>query len=764
MAATTSSESRSDARADEAGGARATARPVLSVVVPTRNEEGNVAPLCARLEQVLPGRAIEVIFVDDSDDGTPDEVRRVAQDSARAIRLVHRPPERRRDGLGGAVVEGFRAARGAFACVMDGDLQHPPELIERMLERAESEGQDVVVASRYRDEGDADQFGPGRRALSWVSKHGARVLFPYRLGPVSDPMSGFFLVRLAAVDLDRLRPRGFKILVEILVRTPRLRISEVGFHFGERLSGNSKAGAREAVRFAAQLMSARAGDWPLRFARFGLVGLSGLLVNTLALALFTAEGHIYYALSAILATQVSTAWNFALTDLWVFRGRSSERGALRRAGLFFATNNAAMLIRIPLLLALTSGLGVHYLVSNILSLVALTVVRFMLADAWIWGTGSPAAKRGLRAAWDYDIHGILTVESEVPLPELERFLVEELVEHPAITVRAGRPAAAGPGTRPAGLRYSESLRRLGFEVDIAIGDRIEVRASRLLALSPHVLYTNVVEPILRWSFAERGYALVHAACIAEGDRALLITARTDTGKTTTSLKVLDSGPYGFLSDDLTLLCPDGRVLAYPKPLTISRHTLHAVHAPLLTRRERIALVLQSRLHSRSGRRLALLLARTHLPAATINAITQILVPPPKYHVDRLVPGVRLASEARVDGLVVIERGGEGEVPLASEEALAILLENCEDAYGFPPYRDIEHFLHSRDGARLQEVERETIAQALQGVEATRLRSETMDWWARLDRVLGVTPQSLLPAVGRGASAGLEPVPGAASDA
>ena len=91
-----------------------------------------------------------------------------------------------------------------------------------------------------------------------------------------------------------------------------------------------------------------------------------------------------------------------------------------------------------------------------------------------------------------------------------------------------------------------------------------------------MLYTNVVEPILRWTFASKGYALVHAACFADGDQAFMLTARTDTGKTTTTLKLLDHYPYSFLSDDLTIVCPDGRVLAYPKPLTISRHTVHAV--------------------------------------------------------------------------------------------------------------------------------------------------------------------------------------------
>ena len=105
--------------------------------------------------------------------------------------------------------------------------------------------------------------------------------------------------------------------------------------------------------------------------------------------------------------------------------------------------------------------------------------------------------------------------------------------------------------------------------------------------SPHVLYTNCVEPVLRWHFAEQGIALVHAACVAVDDRAFLITARTDTGKTTTILKLLDSFPRAaFISDDLTLVAPDGTVASYPKPLTISQHTLHAVRTPNLTRRQR----------------------------------------------------------------------------------------------------------------------------------------------------------------------------------
>ena len=146
-------------------------------------------------------------------------------------------------------------------------------------------------------------------------------------------------------------------------------------------------------------------------------------------------------------------------------------------------------------------------------------------------------------------------------------------------------------------------------------------------------------------------------------------------------------------------------MTYPKPLTISRHTLKAVKRPLLTRRERAGLLVQSRLHSRSGRRFALVLARTHLPAATINALVQLLVPPPKYHVERLVPGVEVAPEAHLTGMVVIQRGGLGGLALDEHEALETLMSNCEDAYGFPPYSAIEGSLRRRNGSDLKDVER-----------------------------------------------------------
>ncbi|MEA2527782.1 MAG: hypothetical protein QOF73_5009 [Thermomicrobiales bacterium] len=338
--------------------------------------------------------------------------------------------------------------------------------------------------------------------------------------------------------------------------------------------------------------------------------------------------------------------------------------------------------------------------------------------------------------YHYDIHGIVTVVAEARLPELEAFRVDDAILQPTIRVRICQvpqePRSAPGESEIRHVRYAEGHGPIGFRIGIDYRDTVEVFATPFLARSPHVLYTNVVEPILRWTFVEKGFALVHGACLAFGNDAFIVTARTDTGKTTTVLRVLDNRPdAAFLSDDLTLLAPDGRVLPYPKPLTISRHTLVAVKTPLLSWAERLALVVQSRLHSKTGRRFGLLLSAARLPMATTNAIVQAVIPPPKYHVQRLVPGVRMASEARLAGLIVIERGAEGTISLSHGEALEILMRNCEDSYGFPPYPEIKEVLYAARGEDLRPRERDIVDSALAGCPAALLRSETRSWWQQL---------------------------------
>jgi putative flippase GtrA len=176
--------------------------------------------------------------------------------------------------------------------------------------------------------------------------------------------------------------------MEIAVRSPRLRIAEVTFEFADRFAGESTTSFREMVRFGQHLLKLRlqvARDRndaasvslrlrSLRILAFGLVGLSGLVVNSAALwAFHLSVFHIHYLVAAILATQVSTAWNYVLTDQVVFKDRHAQR-ASGRWWRFFTMNNLALLARLPLL-ALLVRLGMGVLAANVVTIVLLFVVR-----------------------------------------------------------------------------------------------------------------------------------------------------------------------------------------------------------------------------------------------------------------------------------------------------------------------------------------------------------------------------------------------------
>ncbi len=225
--------------------------PRLSLVVPTRNERANIEPLVAEIRAALAGLPWELVVVDDSTDGTDALVAHLATTDP-AIRLLHRTENA--GGLAGAVVAGFALARGDYVCVLDGDLQHPPARIPALLAEAERTGADIVIASRYRPGGSAGGLaGPLRRFYSWGLKAMTKACFPRRLAGITDPLGGFFLVRRAVLEGVTLRPVGYKILLEILVRCPWRRVAEVPYRFRPRRAGSTKADLRQGLRFLRHL-------------------------------------------------------------------------------------------------------------------------------------------------------------------------------------------------------------------------------------------------------------------------------------------------------------------------------------------------------------------------------------------------------------------------------------------------------------------------------------------------------------------------------
>ena len=260
-------------------------RPAVSVVIPTRNEAGNIVPLMDALAGVLSEHGMEVIFVDDSDDGT-DAVIREPEPG--------KPPDRATSSTAWATSAsaasaapwspGWSARSADWVCVMDADLQHPPALVSELFERAGRGDVDIVVASRFAGGGSAEEFGPLRTAA--LPHVDARP--PSGSSRGSSARRHRSDERLLPGAAERARARrvcgrkGFKILLEILVRTRQLRMAEVPFAFGVRHSGESKASAAEGARYLGQLWRLRFADVSARFGRFGVVGLTGLVVNTLA--------------------------------------------------------------------------------------------------------------------------------------------------------------------------------------------------------------------------------------------------------------------------------------------------------------------------------------------------------------------------------------------------------------------------------------------------------------------------------------------------
>ena len=238
-------------RSGPSAGARRPERPAISLVVPTRNEAANVPPLVARTATAFEQMPWpwELLLVDDSDDDTPDRAGELAADGG-PVRVLHRPPGRRPDGLSGAVQDGFAAAHGDVLVVMDADLQHPPEVLPDLVQPLMTGQADVAVASRYcagaGPDASAGLDGPVRRLVSRACRWPAWAVRP-RVRRVRDPLAGFFALRTEVIDGVALRPTGFKILLEILSRGRWRTVTEVPYRFERRAAGSSKAELKQGL-------------------------------------------------------------------------------------------------------------------------------------------------------------------------------------------------------------------------------------------------------------------------------------------------------------------------------------------------------------------------------------------------------------------------------------------------------------------------------------------------------------------------------------
>jgi dolichol-phosphate mannosyltransferase len=362
----------------------------LTVIVPTYNEAPNVAELVRRVETAVRGIDAEILFVDDSTDDTPDVVRGVAADAGIPVRLIHRDDHV--GGLGGAVTEGFKAAQSDLCLVMDGDLQHPPEDIPDLYHRYRGGDVDLVVASRYVGDGSAGGLADrGRVMVSRLSTMLTKAMFPIRLKDVSDPMTGFFLVDRRTIELETLKPRGFKILLEILARK-NMRVAEVPFTFADRHAGESKASMRQGLHFLTQLTALRFGKMSL----FAIIGGLGALAN-LAIMWLLIHFGVQYLVAAIIAAEVTIVANFIAQERFVFQDmRGEASGVWVRFAKMFAFNNAEAVIRIPIIAFMVSDWHLSSVIAAAITLAIAFVVRFMFNSLVVYAprkAGAPSRAR-----------------------------------------------------------------------------------------------------------------------------------------------------------------------------------------------------------------------------------------------------------------------------------------------------------------------------------------------------------------------------------
>jgi cellulose synthase/poly-beta-1,6-N-acetylglucosamine synthase-like glycosyltransferase/putative flippase GtrA len=386
----------------------------LTVVVPTYNEAIGIASFFHTLTESLFGIDYEIIFVDDSSDQTPQTITALAEGYSN-VRLIHREASER-TGLATAFMTGWESARGEYVCCIDADLQHPPHIIQELLKNIVSNQADMAVASRYTAGGSAIGLGSTyRRLVSRAASRFSQIFLP-GARTTTDPMSGFFLFRRELLSGVELAPRGFKILLEILVRTNTKKVIDVPYVFGNRHQGESKATLAQGQRFLEHVANLTA-VYPIyrRLSRFLLIGLSGALINLGTLWFLTTWFTTPVKIAWLGGVLISILHNFILHNRFTF----TERQA-RSWPEYFSVYISYTLLSLATIgvnyffFTKAMALGIHYLPAAAGGIIAATALNFLGSNVMVWTTNNRPAftlssliKIGIAAFCFYLLGGFL---------------------------------------------------------------------------------------------------------------------------------------------------------------------------------------------------------------------------------------------------------------------------------------------------------------------------------------------------------------------
>jgi dolichol-phosphate mannosyltransferase len=365
----------------------------VSIIVPTYNESQNILAILKSIEQNLPkNKPVETIVVDDnSPDGTgsivEEYINTVKKATGYTIEVIRR---KAKEGLSSAILKGIENSKGQTIVVMDSDRSHPPDIIPKMVDTLDNSECDIVVASRYVKGGLVSGWSVKRKLISKI----ATKIAQHGLGVgQKDPLSGFFAFRINILDGLKLDVIGYKMLLEILVKTKGARVKEIPYTFTNRMQGESKLGTPvifdyirsvwKLYRYGA-LQRKQEKRASVRFlskaARFYTIGASGLAVNYLISLLFATEiASIWYLHANVVGIISSMTTNFVLNKIWTFEDRDfALRRTLIQYGKFIGFSSIGALIQLGFVFYLVENYSLMYPQALILAVLLAAFGNFIL--------------------------------------------------------------------------------------------------------------------------------------------------------------------------------------------------------------------------------------------------------------------------------------------------------------------------------------------------------------------------------------------------
>jgi dolichol-phosphate mannosyltransferase len=386
----------------------------FSIVIPTYNESENIIRLITEIEKNIPkSDSTEIVIVDDnSPDGTGmlvenyikeqklnDIKENLPNSKNHRVKLVHRSEK---NGLIPAILDGVKQSSGVNILIMDADFSHPPEIIPRMMNELKLNPDTIIVGSRYVEGGRVIGWPKKRKLLSRGASTLAR--FGLNVKSVKDPMSGLFALPRTLIQNISIDTKGYKILLEILVKNKQVPIIEIPYTFTDRQSGKSKMSYNVIFNYAEAIwqlywhgqksgqvkISEQINEKSVLFlskvGRYYTVGISGLIINYIVSFLLANDvansirllSNVWYLEASIVGAAISSTSNFILNKYWTFEDRRFDVGSTARQYLSFIGMSAiGLIIQISFLYYMVENF-VPYRISLIVAIAVATTINFIL--------------------------------------------------------------------------------------------------------------------------------------------------------------------------------------------------------------------------------------------------------------------------------------------------------------------------------------------------------------------------------------------------